>query len=145
MYRTFNIDYCYNNCILFTKQLTEEYPEILTPDNVWILGITQEPSTREYYLVFYYDVNEILDKFIRTNEDVEYMQYSDFGEIKQIGAGGYGTVYTAKYKYKNRLEEEANIPETVVLKRFKRFDETPELFISEVSNNNNSWQYQFCN
>ena len=55
------------------------------------------------------------------------MQYSDFGEMKQIGAGGYGTVYIADYKY---------MSETVVLKRFKSFDETPELFISEVSNNN---------
>ena len=61
------------------------------------------------------------------------MHYSDFGEMKQIGAGGYGTVYTAKYskysKVRNMKEE------TVVLKRFKSFDETPELFISEVSNN----------
>ena len=58
------------------------------------------------------------------------MPYSDFYELKEIGSGGYGTVYTAKYgKYSN------DIPETVVLKRFKSFDETPELFISEVSNN----------
>ena len=26
------------------------------------------------------------------------MQYSNFYELKEIGAGGYGTVYTAKYK-----------------------------------------------
>ena len=56
------------------------------------------------------------------------MQYSDFDEIKEIGSGGYGTVYTAKCK-------EKYIPQTVVLKRFKNFDKTPELFISEVSNN----------
>ena len=62
------------------------------------------------------------------------MQYSDFYELKEIGFGGYGTVYTAKYKkYLERAMEE-----TVVLKRFKKFDETPELFISEVSNN---WLY----
>ena len=58
------------------------------------------------------------------------MQYSDFDEIKEIGSGGYGTVYTAKYKY-----NDINMPETVVFKRFKNFDQIqmPELFISEVS------------
>ena len=69
------------------------------------------------------------------------MQYSDFGEIKQIGAGGYGTVYTAKYKGTAKYSKysiEEDIPETIVLKQFKSFDETPESFISEVSNN---WQY----
>ena len=60
------------------------------------------------------------------------MQYSDFYELKEIGSGGYGIVYTAKYKYHSYG---IVIPETVVLKRFKSFDETPELFISEVSNN----------
>jgi hypothetical protein len=82
--------------------------------------------------VFYCDIHEILDRFIRLNEDVEYMQYSDFYELEQIGSGGYGTVYTAKYKL---YSEVRNMEETVVLKRFKSFDETPELFISEVSNN----------
>jgi len=61
------------------------------------------------------------------------MQYSDFYNLEVIGSGGYGTVYTAKYK---KYSEEY-IPETIVLKRFKSFNETPELFISEVSNNNN--------
>ena len=61
------------------------------------------------------------------------MQYSDFDQIKEIGSGGYGTVYTAKYK---KYSAEERIPETVVLKRFniKSFHEAPELFISEVSN-----------
>ena len=70
------------------------------------------------------------DRFIQNNEHVKYMQYSDFYELNEIGSGGYGKVYTAEYKgdvYTNRQE-------TVVLKRFKSFDETPELFISEVSN-----------
>ena len=62
------------------------------------------------------------------------MQYSDFCELKKIGSGGYGTVYIARYK--GELEE--SMEETVVLKRFKSFDETPELFISEVNNN---WYY----
>ena len=76
-------------------------------------------------------MRQILDKFIRNNERVEYMQYSDFYKLKEIGCGGYGTVYTAKYK---RYSEVEHMQQTVVLKRFKSFDEMPELFISEVSN-----------
>jgi len=57
------------------------------------------------------------------------MQHTDFDEVKEIGAGGYGIVYTAKYK----KYLESSMPETVVLKRFKNFVEMPELFISEVS------------
>ena len=62
------------------------------------------------------------------------MQHDDFYELKDIGIGGYGTVYTAKYK---KYSEAEDIPETVVLKRFHDFDKAPELFISEVSNNDN--------
>ena len=58
------------------------------------------------------------------------MQYDDFDEIKEIATGGYGTVYTANYR---KYYEVDDMKETVVLKRFKSFDETPELFISEVS------------
>ena len=61
--------------------------------------------------------------------NVTYMQYADFDEIKEIGSGGYGTVYAAKYK----KHSEEGIPEVVVLKRFKCFDQMPELFISEVN------------
>ena len=61
------------------------------------------------------------------------MQYSDFYELKEIGSGGYGTVYTAKYR---NYSEVRDMEETVVLKRFNNFDKMPELFISEVSNNN---------
>ena len=57
------------------------------------------------------------------------MQYEDFDEIEEIGSGGYGTVYTAKYK-----EHSEDVPECVVLKQFKNFDGKSELFISEVSN-----------
>ena len=89
---------------------------------------------REYYLVFYFDVYTILDRFIRLNKYVKCFQYSDFDQIKEIGVGGYGTVYTAKYK-KYSEEEYFDMEETVVLKRMRNFDETPELFISEVNNN----------
>ena len=57
------------------------------------------------------------------------MQYSDFGELKEIGSGGYGTVYTAKYR---KYSEVGGMEKIVVLKQFKSFDES---FISEVSNN----------
>ena len=60
----------------------------------------------------------------------EFMQYDDFYEIEEIGSGGYGTVYTAKYKYKKSLY---GSPERVVLKKFKNFDNNIKLFISEVS------------
>ena len=65
---------------------------------------------------------------MRNNGWVDYMQYSDFYEVKEIGAGGYGTVYTAKYKKYSWSRR------TFVLKRVRSFDEMPELFISEVSN-----------
>src|SRR6185312_5389410 len=105
---------------ILLKQLTQAYPTILTPDNIWIVGITQEPSTREYYLVFYYEIRDILDRFIRLNKyNVKHMQYSDFDQIKEIGVGGYGTVYTAKYKKYSDME----MRETVVLKRMRNFDQ----------------------
>ena len=62
--------------------------------------------------------------------NLQHMQYSNFDKLEVIGSGGYGTVYTARYKY----SEEEDIPETLVLKCFKSFDEMPEVFISEVSN-----------
>ena len=59
------------------------------------------------------------------------MEYGDFYEINEIGCGEYETVYNAKYKLSEELDDE---PETIILKRFKHFDQMPELFISEVNN-----------
>ena len=74
-----------------------------------------------------------MDSFIRNNKHVKYIQYSDFDELKEIGSGGYGSVYTARYK---KYSEVKNMDEeTVVLKQIRSFDETSELFISEVRNN----------
>ena len=115
------------------EQITKEYPGILTPDNIWITGITHSPSTQKYYLVFYYDSHVLLDRFMQLNEHMKYMQYSDFEGIKELGSGGYGTVYIAKYKKYSEVED---VQETVVLKQFKSSDEMSELFITEVNNNN---------
>ena len=94
-----------------------------------IIGITQEPLTWEYYLVFHHEIRKVLDKIKGSYRFIQYLEYGDFGKLEEIGSGGYRTVYTAKYK-KYLVER---IPETVVLKRFKSFDQTLELFISEVS------------
>ena len=59
-----------------------------------------------------------------------YMPYSDFYKIEEIESGAYGTVYTAKYR---NYSEVWNMRETVVLKRFKSFDKTLDIFINEVS------------
>ena len=115
--------------IVILIQLTNDYPTILTGDNIWIIGIAQEPSTRDYYLVFYYDLNAILSRYIRITS-TRIMQYNDFYEIEEIGSGGYGTVYTAKHKID---EYPIKYEERVVLKRFKNIDKNAELFINEVS------------
>ena len=74
--------------------------------------------------MFYHDIHALLGRFMRINPCIEYLQYSDFYELKEIGSGGYRTVYTAKYR---NYSEVWNMEETVVLKRFKSFDETLEL------------------
>ena len=85
-------------------QLTNDYPEILTPENIWVIGITQEPSTRDYYLVFYDDIHGILSRYMRiADKRRTFMEYDDFYEIEEIGSGGYGTVYTAKYKKPSKM------------------------------------------
>ena len=105
----------------------------MTPENIWILGITQESATLEYYLVFYHDIHVLLDRFMENAQHVRYLPYTDFDEIKEIGAGGYGTVHTAKYKNYS-AEEDILIPELVVLKCVHNFENMPDLLINEVSN-----------
>ena len=109
-------------------QLTQKYPEISTPENIWIIGITR--NTQACYLVFCLEIRSILDKLKQINEDVEYMEYCDFSEIKQIGTGGYGTVYTARYD--GMSKKHINVLKAVVLKCFKGSDKLL-LFASEVS------------
>jgi hypothetical protein len=93
-----------------------------------IIGITQEHSAGDYYLVFYREMRAILtlERVIRSNREMKLFQYSEFDALKEIGAGAYGTVYKAKCKSMHKRR--------VVLKRFKNFDQMPELFVAEVSN-----------
>ena len=78
--------------------------------------------------MFYHEIRPILDKIIQRYGRMQYMEYVNFDELEEIGSSCYKTVYTAKYR--NRSQRD--IPETVVLKCFKNFDQTPKLFISEV-------------
>src|SRR5690349_962710 len=112
------------NVVSFILKLTKDYPEIITPDNIWVVGITQAISTGDYFLVFYRDVLEIVERyvFMHHGKNVKLIPYTDFNEIKEIGSGGYGTVYTAWCE---------SLEERVVIKRFKNFESMPEVFISE--------------
>ena len=124
-----------NNPVLHLyPKLVDDEPKILTPDYIWIAGITQEPFTRNYYLVYYFNIGPILERFVRVvptrnHNKLHLLKFEDFSEIQEIGSGGYGTVYTAKC---------SAFDKPVVLKRYKSSDQTPELFISEVNVNTNS-------
>ena len=106
---------------------------MLTPDNIWVIGITRELSTRDYYLVLYNDIRGVMDRVMRISKDVQFMPYTDFDEIEEIGSGRYGTVYSAKHRVDRYL---MHGQDRVALKCFKNFDQASELFISEVSNPN---------
>src|SRR5438132_11179514 len=87
--------------IYLFNQLVKQHPKILYPDNFWIVGITQQKTN--YYLVVYDDSCSVLQRFVEVIEsssdiDLKFISYKDFEEIKEIGSGGYGTVYTAKCK-----------------------------------------------
>ena len=60
--------------------------------------------------------------YVGRYKKLEFVPYEDFSEIEEIGSGGYGVVYAAKYKSVDRR----------VLKSFKDFNQTPELLVSEV-------------
>jgi len=99
---------------------------MLSPHNIHIFGIAQEPSTQDYYLVFYDNVCQVLDKLmqvISSQHELKFMEFADFNEIEEVGSGAYGTVYTVNC---NSLKKQ------VALKSFKNSNEIPELFISEV-------------
>jgi len=61
--------------------------------------------------------------------NLRYYKFEDFDEIEEVGSGGYGTIYSAKFKL-NRYPLKGR----VALKRFKSSEQMPEIFISEVCN-----------
>jgi serine/threonine protein kinase len=76
-------------------------------------------------------LERVVQTITETYRKVKFFQYSEFEDIKEIGTGGYGTVYKAKCK---SLDEGV-----VVLKRFKKnFDQIQmsEIFTAEVGNHN---------
>ena len=77
--------------------------------------------------MFYHEIRPILDKIIQRYGRTQYMEYGNFDELEEIGSSCYKMVYTAKYRNHSQ-----RIPETIVLKCFKNFDQTSKLFISEV-------------
>jgi len=76
--------------------------------------------------VFYYDVHAIL---MHIGDVIKHIPYTNLDKIRKIGFGGYGTVYRARYT-NSASGRDMDIPKNVVLKRFKHFKQTPELFIS---------------
>jgi len=102
------------------------------PYNTNIIGITQKPITREYYLVFYYNLQSFFNRFLQTmsfsnDYTLGLLDFNDIHEITNIGSGGYGTVSMAIWKAPFKETE-------VALKRLTNEDPSQrlELLISEV-------------
>ncbi|GBC05106.1 hypothetical protein RclHR1_06030006 [Rhizophagus clarus] len=81
-----------------------------------VYGISQDPNTNNYILVFASTGNEIIDNFIQEMQlkindydDIvfEWVPYNQFNNIKEIGKGGFSTVYSANWK-DGPLEYDAN-------------------------------------
>jgi len=113
----------------FLKKLTEDYPLILSSHNNWIIGITQR-ALGDYYLIFYYKIHSLFNKFIQiikfSDFGIKFIPFDNFDNIREIGSGGYGTIYITKYKHLSNPSQLEN----VALKRYKRYYQSFELFVS---------------
>ncbi|UZO23537.1 uncharacterized protein OCT59_015874 [Rhizophagus irregularis] len=78
-------------------------------DKFFVLyGISQNPDTSDYILVLTrISGNETIDNFIQEKQEkissfpdaiFEWIPYNQFNEIKEIGKGGFSTVYSAMWK-----------------------------------------------
>ena len=70
-------------------------------------GISQNPDTKDYIIVIFQgnftnwtSGNEKINNFIEHVRDIvfEWIPYNQFSNIKEIGRGGFATVYSAIWK-----------------------------------------------
>src|SRR6185312_15878455 len=115
--------------ILFCQQITTNYPTILTPGNVRIIGVTHNPQTCSYYLVFYRDLKSSLDEFMSLSsyyDELRDIPFDTITDIEEVGFGEDAVIYTANYNNNDS-------PKRVALKWFEDSDKTITSFIAEVS------------
>jgi serine/threonine protein kinase len=109
-----------------------------TDSRLFVLyGISQNPDTNDYILVFNWTSgNEKIDDFIKEKQLeisstlFEWIPYHQFEKIKEIGKGGFATVYLAIWKngplHCNYLNDE-----------YKR-DPNKEVALKSLDNSQNS-------
>jgi hypothetical protein len=105
-------------------------------------GISQNPDTNDYILVFnWISGNEKIDNFIQkiqlgySNTLFEWIPYCQFDEIKEIGKGGFSTVYSAIWKdgplyFNDRVNRDAN--KKVALKSLNNSQNFIDELLNEV-------------
>ncbi|CAB5367037.1 unnamed protein product [Rhizophagus irregularis] len=113
-----------------------------------LYGISQNPDTGDYILVLIWTSgNEIIDDFIQERQlkindynDVvfEWIPYSQFNNIKEIGKGGFSTVYSAEWKngpLEYNMDEEIynrNPNRVIALKCLHNSQSITDKFLNEV-------------
>jgi hypothetical protein len=101
-----------------------------------IYGISQNPYTNDYILVFNgTSGNEQIDNFIQNmqskgNITFEWIPYNLFGNIKKTGENGYMTVYSAIWRNSNAYKSDSN--KEVALKCLHKSQNSVESLINEV-------------
>ncbi len=76
-----------------------------------------------YYLNFRKSGNEFLDQFIYKSQNLLWIPYDKFENIKYLDKGGFGTIYEAIW---------SDINMKVVLKCLNNLDENSNEFLNEV-------------
>ncbi|EXX74211.1 uncharacterized protein OCT59_003761 [Rhizophagus irregularis] len=107
-----------------------------------LYGISQNPDTEDYILVFNWSSgNEIIDDFIQErqlkindNNDVvfKWISYSQFNDIKEIGKGGFSTVYSAIWKDAPLDKKVHNRNGVIALKCLHSSQNITDKFLNEV-------------